>query len=263
MLTTFSSLYRWGNPLEADKGFIWVYKNTAWGKEAGGWGKCIPLYYNCVIFIQIFLITSFTCQLIPTRSLINNIERLMTLSCSEHGHLNTCLWTGFSFSVNGGKKIIPAMNSILSAGISKQLKGLWVSVELGQPYFIKRLGMCNLALPLLWVGGREKKKNEPVAQRPHPQRKKAVQDRIYTQAAWTFSQSKNSPSLPARSLFPVKLGKPQHTEVTHRPASQGAGIRSHTHRPVRLAAGTETCEVPLRHQSPEGRVLTPKISITR
>lgn len=52
------------------------------------------------------------------------------------------------------------MNSILSAGISKQLKGLWVSVELGQPYFIKRLGMCNLALPLLWVGGREKKKKE-------------------------------------------------------------------------------------------------------
>lgn len=57
------------------------------------------------------------------------------------------------------------MNSILSAGISKQLKGLWVSVELGQPYFIKRLGMCNLALPLLWVGGREKKKKKEWASR--------------------------------------------------------------------------------------------------
>lgn len=80
--------------------------------------------------------------------------------------------------------------------------------------------MCNPALPLLWVGGRgKKKKNEPIGQRPHPQRKKAVQDRIYAQAAWTLSHSKNSPSLPARSLFPVKLGEPRHTEVTHCTAS--------------------------------------------
>lgn len=54
-------------------------------------GVVYTLYYNCVIFIQIFLITSFTCQLIPMRSLINNTERLMTLFCSEHGYLNTCL----------------------------------------------------------------------------------------------------------------------------------------------------------------------------
>lgn len=79
--------------------------------EGGGWvGECIPCTIT-VIFIQIFLITSFTCQLIPMRSLINNTERLMTLFCSEHGYLNTCLRTGFSFSINGGKKIIPAMNS--------------------------------------------------------------------------------------------------------------------------------------------------------
>lgn len=56
-------------------------------------------------------------------------------------------------------------------------------MELGQPYFIKRLGMCNPALPLLRVGEREKKlKNEPIGQRLHPQRKKAVQDRIYAHA---------------------------------------------------------------------------------
>lgn len=89
-------------------------------------------------------------------------------------------------------------------------------MELGQPYFIKRLGMCNPALPLLWVGGRKKKKKEWAnrAERPHPQRKKAVLDRIYAPSL-NISHSKNSPSLPACSLFPVKLGKSQHMEVTH------------------------------------------------
>lgn len=92
---------------------------------------------------------------------------------------------------------------------SKWLKGLWVSVELGQPYFIKRLGMCNPALPLLWVGGRKEKKKERETTNSEPWsrdltqggKKKAVQDRIYAHAAPTLSHSKNSPSLPAPSLF--------------------------------------------------------------
>lgn len=70
-------------------------------------------------------------------------------------------------------------------------------------------------------------------------------------AAGTLSHSKASPSLPAPSPFPVRLGRPQHREVTHHTASQGLESgHTLTHRPTELATSTETCEVLLLQQSP-------------
>lgn len=112
--------------------------------------------------------------------------------------------------------------SVSLAGISQQLKGLWVSMELGQPYFIKPLGMCNLALPLLGGGGRKKKIKEwanRAETSPTEEKGSSGQDIAHT--AWAFSHSQASPSLPAPSLFPVKLGRPQHSAVTHPTAAQG------------------------------------------
>lgn len=65
---------------------------------------------------------------------------------------------------------------------------------------------------------------------------------------------KNSPSLPARSLFPVKLGRPQHTEVTHYKVSWGWNrvISSQARRPA------TSMESPFSQQSLNGAIL-PKV----
>lgn len=65
---------------------------------------------------------------------------------------------------------------------------------------------------------------------------------------------KNSPSLQARSPFPVKLGRPQHTEVTHYTASWSWNrvISSQARRPA------TSMESPFSQPS-LNRVLLPKV----
>lgn len=70
-----------------------------------------------------------------------------------------------------------------------------------------------------------------------------------------------SQPLPAGSSpFPVRLGRPQHREVTHHTASQRLESGHRLARSLaKLATSTETCEVLLLQQSPNAEALPQKV----
>lgn len=87
----------------------------------------------------------------------------------------------FLFQIQEEKN--PQQISTPLPGIPKQLKDCGVSMEVGQPYFIKRLDMCNPAFLCSEEEG--EKRGEKVSQqgRPHPLQKEAARDRMYVHTA--------------------------------------------------------------------------------